>query len=584
MIELRPYQRQAKAAINNCIENGQSRNLVVMATGTGKTTLFADYILERHAARRGKSLVLAHREELIEQAARRIESQTGLCVGVERADSKAHSFCDVVVASVQTVGRNGSKRLAGTMFSDIISDECHHAPSEIYQNTYKRFGVYDGACRHLGVTATPDRLDNRPLTSGKGNATFEGVAYKYDLRDAIEDRWLVDLVGYRTPIDIGLDKVKKTAGDYNVGELSEKMDTPAMNAYAYEKWQEVCPNRQTIAFCVSVKHSLDVAEAFKVRGIKAACVHGGMSIAERTDVIAAFRSGEIQFLANCQIATEGFDVPSVDCILLLRPTQSAALYTQMIGRGTRTLSGVVDGLPIVDGIDGLELRDKRIKNSAKPDCVILDVADLSSQHSAISLSAALGLPPNIDLNGKAARKAWVEFDKLDSAIKEHLYNQESSFTFEDMKGIVQKFDLFAIKPRAPEVIEAGQWGWVKTGNEYHLSCGKDNDGSNRSAKLTINTIGQCVLQLKSSRNISDIPLGDDVISALYHSQEIIKGQFPRAEIIADITSKWQSDQPSDKQMNFLKKLGMQPGDLATIKTKRQASNAIDLLQRGKIAQ
>lgn len=573
-IRLRPYQTDALESIERAETEGFNSLLAVLATGLGKTTIFAEQIRRDHERNpKFRTLVLAHRAELIEQGAKRIQAQNpNLVIGIESGSVKARLDSDVIVASVQSIGRSGSERLAWFRPNRIITDEAHHACADGYVNIYRRSGVFEGICKHLGVTATAHRLDNKPL-HGREKAIFQHVAVNYGLREGILDGWLADLKGYRVGIDLGLDKIKKVRGDFAQGELAEAVNTNEHNIFAFEQWRTVARERKTIAFCVDVNHAKDVRNTFLERGVRAEYVHGAMDRFERDSIISRFKSGEIEFLANVEIATEGFDVPDLSCVLMLRPTQSWALFVQMIGRGTRTLPGVIEGL------DSPEERRRAIASSDKANCIILDVVDLTSQHSAVNLPAAVGLPASLDLEGKGLDEAFRVVDSLGEAGRGWLFGKPRKLS--DIPKKLTEVDLLAELETPEEIKAISKFSWMQVGEEsYQLSCGQDENESRRIALLYIDTLGEYHLELKSDKRLEVRDLGFDKKIAFSTAESTIRFQFPGSAAIASASARWRSDPPTAKQLDFLRKYGsMDEFDLSRI-TKGQATLAMDKVIAG----
>ena len=325
-IVLRDYQQKALAAVLAAKDRGLNRVMVVMATGCGKTTVFAALVDQFERAYAAPSLVLAHRHELLVQAATRVAAfSPRLQVGIEGGGQSAPTECQVVVAGVQSIGRPDSKRLEWFHPGLMIIDEGHHTPADSYQIAMRRFGSYDGSCFTLGVTATDHRMDNKPL-HGAAGAIFEDVVFRFGLRDAVREGWLVDLKGYRVATDVDLSGIKSVGGDYNQGQLARAVNTQERNYTAYRHWREVAGDRRTIIFCVDVQHAKDVAELFRSNHVEAEHVDGTMKMDQREGILRRFNSGRTQVLVNVDVATEGFDAPATNCVLLLRPTQSWSLY------------------------------------------------------------------------------------------------------------------------------------------------------------------------------------------------------------------------------------------------------------------
>jgi superfamily II DNA or RNA helicase len=293
---LRPYQEDAISAILRARDEGLGRVLMTLPTGCGKTLTFTELIDRARLSR--PALVLAHRDELIRQAADRVQAQLPhLRVAVEKAGEVAPRSANVVVASVQSIGGSGNRRL-GWLEADgpelIICDECHHASAISYVSAFERFGAFDGRSFLLGVTATPHRMDAKRLEK-----VFQAEVYRYGLRDALKDGWLCPIRCFRVTTDIDLSTVKTNNGDFEAGALSRAINNAARTQSAIQHWREVAGDRKTLVFCVDVQHSHDAAEAWREAGYTAAAIDGTMHIDERRAVLARFHAGETQVLANC---------------------------------------------------------------------------------------------------------------------------------------------------------------------------------------------------------------------------------------------------------------------------------------------
>jgi len=327
-LALRPYQSAAIAAIRERYAEGDRGTLLVLPTGTGKTVVFAE-VARRVVAGGGRVLILAHRAELLEQAANKLDA-VGVRAGIEQAGRRGGS-ADVVVASVQTLRRSRLECWPTDSFSLIVVDEAHHAPA----TTYRTVLDYFAAARVLGVTATPDRLDGAAL-----GGIFDSVAYSYELRDAIRDGWLARIEARKVRLEVNLDEVHTRAGDLDLRELEERYGTGAAVKAVVDPLRELAPDKRTILFAISVAHASLLADAINEHEPGAArMVSGDTPYDERVEIVADFRSGRLRVLVNCQIATEGFDVPEIECVGIARPTKSRGLYCQMLGRGTRLAPG-----------------------------------------------------------------------------------------------------------------------------------------------------------------------------------------------------------------------------------------------------
>lgn len=326
-MELRPYQQEAKEAIFEQWDNGIKKTLLVLPTGCGKTIVFAK-VTEDCVRRGNRVLILAHRGELLEQASDKIRKSTGLGCAMEKAEESCQgSWFRVVVGSVQTLMRE--KRLGqfpADYFQTIIIDEAHHCISDSYQRVLKHFPE----AQVLGVTATPDRGDMRNL-----GAYFESLAYEYTLPKAIKEGFLSPIKALTLPLKIDMANVGVQAGDFKASDIGTALD-PYLHSIA-EEMKKYCLDKKTVVFLPLVKTSQKFRDILNENGFQAAEVNGDSQ--DRAEVLEAFEKGDYNVLCNSMLLTEGWDCPSVDCVVVLRPTKVRSLYCQMVGRGTRLFSG-----------------------------------------------------------------------------------------------------------------------------------------------------------------------------------------------------------------------------------------------------
>lgn len=326
-MNLRPYQEEARRAILSEWEDGRRRTLLVLPTGTGKTIVFSAVIADRVQAG-DRVLVLAHRGELLEQAADKLQKSTGLGCAVEKAENtSAGSWFRVTVGSVQSMMQ--PRRLAQfpeDWFGTIVIDEAHHCLTDSYQRVLEHFPE----ARVLGVTATPDRSDMRNL-----GQYFDSLAYEYTLPQAIRQGYLSPIRALTVPLSLDISGVGIAAGDYKAGELGTALD-PYLESIAYEM-RNYCAGRKTVVFLPLVATSQKFRDILNDNGFRAAEVNGNSE--NRAEIIRDFAAGKYDVLCNSMLLTEGWDCPSVDCVVVLRPTKSRSLYCQMVGRGTRLAPG-----------------------------------------------------------------------------------------------------------------------------------------------------------------------------------------------------------------------------------------------------
>ncbi len=388
MTVLRPYQSEALQLCKERYEAGIRRQLIAMPTGTGKTVVFAH--AKKQLGLNGRVLVVVHRRELVDQACRAFR-KLGYNPGREMGDESSYSGNEVVVASVQTLGKTNTRRLRKfdpNDFGLLICDEAHHSVANSYQNVYEHFGVLDGRSKSLllGVTATPVRSDGKSLGD-----VFQEIVYHMDIRKAVIDGWLVDIKGVRARTESNLDNVRVLpSGDFDPVRLSGAINTQVRNALVLKTWKERAEGRQTIVFCADVQHAKDMAKTFQCAGVKAEAIWGDDR--DRSEKLRKHKAREFSVLTNCEVLTEGYDDWSVSCIVMARPTQSELLFVQMAGRGTRIPrdiknlnSAKAEGLPL-----------------AKADCLIIDVVDNTAKHSLITLPMLFGCTSSYDYNGRSA--------------------------------------------------------------------------------------------------------------------------------------------------------------------------------------
>lgn len=312
-MELRPYQREAENAVLDQWASGVSRTLLVLPTGCGKTIVFCTLAKEL-VSRGDRVLIMAHRGELLEQAADKLRKSTGLQCAVEKAEETCMgSWFRVVVGSVQTLMRE--KRLEQfpeDYFDAIIVDEAHHCLSDGYQRVLQHFSD----AKVLGVTATPDRGDMRNL-----GQYFDSLAYEYSLPRAIREGYLSPIKALTVPLQLDLSGVGVQSGDFKPGDLGTALD-PYLESIA-EEMVIHCHDRKTVVFLPLVSTSQKFRDILNRHGFQAAEVNGTSD--DRAQVLADFDAGRYNVLCNSMLLTEGWDCPSVDCVVVLRPTKVRSL-------------------------------------------------------------------------------------------------------------------------------------------------------------------------------------------------------------------------------------------------------------------
>lgn len=326
-MELRPYQKEAKEAVFEQWENGTRKTLLVLPTGCGKTIVFAK-ITEDCVRNGDRVLILAHRGELLDQAADKIAKATGLRCATEKAEQSClGSWFRITVGSVQSLMRETRlKRFPDDYFDTIIIDEAHHCISDSYQRVLHHFPD----AKVLGVTATPDRGDMKNL-----GQVFESLAYEYTLPKAIKEGYLSPIKAVTIPLQVDLTGVGVQSGDFKAGDLGTALD-PYLESIA-EEMGKYCREKKTVVFLPLVKTSQKFRDILNDHGFHAAEVNGESQ--DRAEILEDYAAGKYNVLCNSMLLTEGWDCPDVDCIVVLRPTKVRSLYCQMVGRGTRLAPG-----------------------------------------------------------------------------------------------------------------------------------------------------------------------------------------------------------------------------------------------------
>lgn len=408
----RPYQVDAIKALTTGWQGPHDRLAVVLPTGAGKTVVFANLISDRLAdlADTGqRALVIAHREELIQQAADKIRAVCPqLRVGIVKAERDEHQDVDVVVASIQTLAVE-RRRTAIRDIGMVIVDECHHAAAPSYRTVLEHFGAWRGV-PVAGFTATMTRTD------GGLADIWQEVVFTLDILEMIEDGYLCDVRGKRVIVEgLDLDKVKTRAGDLQDGQLGQALDDSGAAKVIAEAYRLHAGDRPGVVFTPTVDTAQSMAEAFTAAGIPAAAIWGDMSKDDRAAVLDQYKAGAVQVLTNCMVLTEGFDAPWTSCVVIARPTKSAGLYCQMAGRALRLHDG-------------------------KKDALILDVMGASTRHKLASI---------VDLTSRE-----VVMNDEDQTLRETVRAAE-----EKAKRVV---DLSRVQVEEIDLFHSSSVRWLKT--------------------------------------------------------------------------------------------------------------------------
>jgi ATP-dependent helicase IRC3 len=455
---LRPYQQASLDAVVSKYRAGVRRQLIQSPTGSGKTVIFSHVPEVMRNDLHGQTLVLVHRDELIQQNAEKLRRYNpDLKVDIEQGEQFADPDADIIVASVATLGRKVSKRRQRFDWDSIricVVDEAHHSTASTYRTILEEGGfLEDGSSKLLlGVTATPNRSDGTPLAD-----IYQEIVFRYPLRQAITDGWLCDLTGFRVDTRTSLDAVHTVAGDFKQDELADTVNTAERNQLIVKTWMEHAANRQTIVFTVDIQHAIDLAAMFQEYGVNAEAVWGVDT--KRADKIGRHKNGHTQVLTNCGVLIEGYDDPSIACVILARPTKSSLLFQQMIGRGTRLCEG-------------------------KQNCLVLDVVDSSTRHSLATLPSLLGMPAGLNLKG---RSAVASLKLLEETQREHPeINLRGLTDITQLTAFVERVELWREIQFAPEVEEHSKFAWHQSVDGGYVLLLPDR----QKITITQNVLGQ----------------------------------------------------------------------------------------------
>jgi DNA repair protein RadD len=325
-MNLRPYQAVMVDELRKAYGRGKRSLIAVLPTGGGKTFTFA-YMARGAAAKGNRVCIIVHRRELLKQASLAL-STLSVDHGIIAPGFSPGEF-HVYVASIQTLSQR-LKRGKVPEFDFLIFDEAHHLNAKTWLDVSSSFPK----AKQLGVTATPCRSDGKGLGVHAGGI-FEEMIEGPSIGELIEMGFLVRPKVFGPPVQLDLSGVRRSMGDFNTKQLSERVDKPAITGSAVEHYKRLCSGLPAVAFCVNVAHAEHVASEFTGAGFPSRPIHGGLSIEERERVVEDLDQGRITVMTAVDVVSEGFDLPRLKCAILLRPTQSLSLYLQQVGRVLR---------------------------------------------------------------------------------------------------------------------------------------------------------------------------------------------------------------------------------------------------------
>lgn len=527
MIELRDYQWESVHAVEAAWGFGVARPVVVLPTGAGKTisiTKLVERWMANEANVRRRTLVVAHRDELLQQTMAKLRSaMPQQRIGLVKANADQVG-APVVVASVQTL-RSQARRARLRGVGLVVVDECHHAVAQTYRDVLEHYGCMDGRAVALGVTATLSRGDGASL-----GQVWDAVVYERDIKWMIRRGYLVEPRGLTVTVeDLDLRQVRRTAGDYAEGQLGEALTQSLAPERIVDAWREHAKDRPTLLFAPTVAFASLMVERFAEAGVSAGIVHGGQSTDERRRTLADFSAGHIQVLCNCMVLTEGTDLPLASCVVVARPTTHAGLYIQMVGRVLRLYPG-------------------------KTDALVLDVVGVTKRHALASL---------VDLIGETevAQKGEAEPAEVLDDPDDETQGSGEPLPRPVMWGatVATEVDLFHGQRATWLRTRAGAW-FIPTGTRYVAVVGGAAPGT-----------WDVVATSRAGRGSAWVVQGiEDLGYAMAHAESVIT---ERESMIAARTTAWRKRPASAKQARYARSFGAWLGPDAT---GGQASDAIEV--------
>lgn len=511
-MKLRDYQMETLATIDREAADGIKRQLIVLPTGGGKTIVFAEYIRDKDK----KTLILAHSEDLIEQARDKYRMiNEAADVGIVKAQRNELDH-QVVIASIQTASR--PKRLAQLKeqgFQIVVIDEAHRSAAKSYREVLEELGFFDEGTNKmvLGFTATPDRTDGKGLDS-----VFQKITVQYSIMTFIRAGYLCDIRGISVTTDTDISQVPTRGGDLVEYELAKAINTPERNKLVVESFQKHCTGRKALVFCANIQHADDMHAAFTDAGIEAGVVHSKVDKDDRERTMKQYAAGEIKVLINCAMLIEGYDDPPTSAILMARPTQSRILYSQAIGRGTRLFPN-------------------------KKDCLVIDFCD--NHHDVCALPDLFGWKKERPQDGES----FLEFEARQQT--------------EEKRRLVQKR-----KAQEIQILDRSRFKWHQANHLWILPV---------KGKIFIRIIPRDnhfmveLMQDGTSEFLNRTPLTFEFAQGIAEDYARTNAPFARKD------APWRRDRISDKQMWRLRKMGVEMDGMERL-TKGEASDLIDFHQ------
>ncbi|KAF2684243.1 P-loop containing nucleoside triphosphate hydrolase protein [Lentithecium fluviatile CBS 122367] len=576
-ITLREYQEECIQSVLSYLDKGHKRLGVSLATGSGKTVIFT-HLIDRIAAAQhaSQTLILAHRRELVEQAARHCTlAYPHKHVDIELGKHHASGAADITVASIQSImSGDRLQKYDPARYKLVLVDEAHHIVSQQYLDVLTHFGLRHAADwakaaapALVGVSATFSRFDGRKLGS-----VIDHIVYHRDYVDMIEENWLTDVVFTTVEMRADLNKVGTGAnGDFQTGALSRAVNTDQTNDLLVKAWMTKAKERKsTLVFCVDLSHVTNLTAKFRHYGIEAHFVTGDTPTKTRSARIDAFKRGDFAVLINCGVFTEGTDIPNIDCVLLARPTKSRNLLVQMIGRGMRLHSGK-QNCHVIDMVSALSTGVV-----STPTLFGLDPAEIVEQADTKAMA---------ELKERKEREQVREAEAADLAKKSTAKKLPGSITFTDYDSV---HDLIADTSSDQFIRRLSELAWVAVGDDKFVlttnsgnyliiePCDRDEGGYKVKYYRKLPSSVKAKSPYATPRVVAESDSFEHVVHAadtfaveVFEFMWISKNQY------------WRRSQASQAQVDFLNKFRpeedhLKPQDL----TKGKAGDMITRIKHG----
>ncbi|KAG7103811.1 putative mitochondrial ATP-dependent helicase irc3 like protein [Verticillium longisporum] len=570
-VQLRGYQEECIQSILLSLQEGQKRLGVSLATGSGKTVIFTQLIQRvlPTSERATQTLIIAHRRELVEQAARHCQSTyPEATIDIEMGSLHASGIADITIASLQSITSKGRlQKFDPARFKLVLVDEAHHIVAPGYMRILKHFDL-DAKKSHspalVGVSATFSRFDGLKL-----GAAIDQIVYHKDYVDMIGEKWLSDVVFTTVESTADISWVKSGVnGDFQAGELSRVVNTDQINEITVRSWLARAQGRKsTLVFCVDLAHVAGLSQKFRRFGLDARFVTGDTPTIERSEILRAFRNGEFPVLVNCGVFTEGTDIPNIDCIILARPTRSRNLLVQMIGRGMRLHAGKTN-CHIIDMVSSLETGIV-----TTPTLFGLDPGELLEKASMDDIKSSMERKDDETLRRQAAYSDTATSGSSPESM---------SISFTEYSSV---YDLIEDTSGEKHIRSMSQYAWVRVGQDKYVLCAPNGsfirleriENQSDPSKPLFHAVEMRALPPEISKSPYAAPRellqATTFADAVHGSDKYASEAFPH--VFIHRYQSWRKKPPTQGQIDFLNKMRPKDEPLAEGEiTKGQATDMI----------